>query len=148
MEKIVVETVPILQPKEKVQFQIVIPENATRLIGISISSDMSQIAGGGLPKITHRGVGIIRLFIADNNDCFFSEMLHADYGFPKWENIGSMYNKATIWNHGDKPFTPLPIELSGCSTLIQGHFEDLVGYLKDEVEYNVRITLHFQISQR
>ena len=148
MEKIVVETIPITRPKEKVQFQIAIPENAKKLTGISVSNDKNLIVAFGVPKITHRSVGIIRMFIADSNDSFFSEMLHSDFRLPKWENIGNEYMIAQLWNHGDKPSTPLPIELNSNSTLIQGHFEDLVGFLSAEVEYKVRVTLHFQISHR
>lgn len=150
MEKIVVEKIPVTRLKEKLHFQVVIPENATLLLGVHVSTDKAMIQQPGLLKKTHRGIGIIKLFIADDNDCFFSQMFHADFAQPSWEYIGSidyLSPTPTIWGEADKTYKPFPVQQLARATLLQGTIEDLVGFLSEIPQpYNVYLTLHFQIA--
>lgn len=146
MKKIVVEKIAVTRLREKIQFQLVIPDNVEKLTGISVSSDLHMITGGGLPLIMHRGIGIIRLHIADHDDCFFSELVHANRSVPYYERTGNDFQILTPWSETLKPYEPFPSQELSQGTVICGYYEDLVGDFKaTPTLYNIIITLHFQV---
>ena len=147
MKKIVVETIPITRLKEKMQFQIAIPENATMLTGIDVCANKNFALIPGFSKVTHRGIGIIHLFIAESDDCFFSQMLHADYALPFHEKIGTSYLNRQLWTEVVKPYEPFPAMQFAQGAMISGYYEDLLGLFPVyTTDYNIIITLHFQIA--
>jgi hypothetical protein len=145
MKKIVVEKISITRLREKVQFQVTIPENAVKLTGVDVTNDLNMIVGG-IAKRAHRGIGILRLHIADQDDCFFSQMLHQDFSIPKHEQIGKVSPVVELWSEIIKPYEPFPAQELTEGTIICGYYEDLVGYLKGTpTAYHITLTLHYQV---
>jgi hypothetical protein len=147
MNKIVVETIPVTRLNEKMQFQIAIPENATVLTGVDVCANKNYALIPGFAKVTHRGIGIIRLFIAGRDDCFFSQMLHAEYAIPRHEQIGANYLKPQLWTEAARPYELFPAMQLAQGTIICGYYEDLLGLLPVyATDYSIVITLHFETS--
>lgn len=148
MEKIIVETLSVTLANEKIQFQIFLPEDAMLLTGIDVSTNKYTVVNPLLhSKVPHRGVGIIRLFVADDGDCIYSQLLHADASIPAWEQLGIEHTFPELWNQNE-PAPPFLTKQFTKATIINGFYEDLVGGVNLEPpNYTVKITLHYEIPE-
>jgi hypothetical protein len=143
MDKIVIHTVAVTKPKQKIHFDILLPENASLLTGIEVSTNR-QLILAHKKKYPHRAVGVLRLFVADDGDCIFSQMLHADHSIPKWEATGEPF-AATLWNQLEM-LPPFLTKQFTKATLVNGFYEDMVGdVIVANPNYTVKITLYYQI---
>lgn len=142
MDKIVVHTLQITKAKEKQLFELMLPEDVSLLTGIEISSSRH---GFFIPprRFANRAVGIIRLFVADDGDCIFSEMLRGDQSIPSWEAMGE-FIPPTPWNQKE-PLPPFLTKQFTKATVINGFYEDMVGEVGyASPDYTVTITLYYQ----
>lgn len=143
MGNIIVHTLQITKPQQKLHFEIIMPENATMLTGIEISSNRYVVTYHSV-KYPHFGIGVLRLFVADDGDCIFSEMLHADHNIPNWETLGEVIiPDPWKWT---APAPPFKTKQFTKATVINGFYEDRIGALiLSNPDYKVNITLHYEI---
>jgi hypothetical protein len=144
MEKTIIHNITIATKLEKSLFQIVLPENAEAIIGIAVICDL-LIAD---EDIQISEAGVLRLFVADTGDKFFSESVNSISAFPKYQFTGNKFaldnsivpaKKCSEWMETYQPAQ---------GTLIEGAYEDYAGVkFHGTFSYNVKIYLRVKMTQ-
>lgn len=148
MEKVIIHTVDVTAGKQKILFQILLPEDAEAITGIAVTCDRYEIYAGGSPKKENRVAGILHLFMSDTGDKLFSQTLHGVALPPYWQTIGDKNLVLGLWDW-KKQFEMLDTYQPTENLLIDGFYEDGVGTIVlDGVEYKVRIYLRLKMKSK
>ena len=148
MEKLIIHTVTVTQPLEKILFQILLPENAEAIVGIAATCDRHTIHIGGILYVQNRLAGIIRLNVSDRADKFFSQSLHGVNMPPSWQTIGEDFSSGGLWSWKSK-FELMDTYQPTANRIIDGFYQDSVGEIIDsDFTYNVRIYLKLKLKEK
>jgi hypothetical protein len=148
MEKIIIHTVTVSKAREKILFQILLPENAEAIIGIATSCDRYKIYADGIPNVENTLAGILRLNVSDTGDKFFSQSLHGVAAPPSWQTIGENFSAFGLWSWKGK-FEFFDTNQKTENTIIDGFYQDSVGeIMTTDFIYNVRIYLKLKLKEK
>src|ERR1044071_5641890 len=105
MEKVIIHTLDIEVSEQKINFQILLPENLNAITGISASSNLNSVDDPTIDYV-RPGIGFLHLHVADTGDELFSELVLADGRIPKWEISGHGFSPQGIFMRVEK-YKPL-----------------------------------------
>ncbi len=147
-EEVIVQTLAINHIGEKVHFQIMLPEDTTKIIGLEYDAireymvpDTLTITTGDLWSLyPNQAIGRLALSVPGRENKFFEGHLVEDRNVWFGEIEKGIFQKKH-WTHGRKR-EELMLQMSGTSTLLEGFFSDSWGLGElDELRYKLHLYL-------
>ena len=152
-ESVIVSSIGIFRPKQVVSFQIRIPREAERILGVEI--DFNLVNGvwpqvptnpnWTLPLSAKRNVniGILKMQSSEQANIFFTTRLQTDRNTGFANPSGNFFTPKEFSHQGQSHEDSLNI--SGASTIVEGVFKDRL-YESIEGNYQYKVEIYTWVS--
>lgn len=142
--RVQIHTISIKRSGEKLLFQIKLPKNAKKIIGIQVTTS-SSIIGMSVAIPLFLKTGNLRLQLNRKDNIFHAEDLSSTELLPAYEYLIGIpvigFGNGRFYKSGVK-FKKLDVHIATQDTIINGFYEDTLSMFS---LYNVKIYLTYEL---